>query len=242
MTKKQNKAVSVFSLFILLMSLTSCDYLRLRSVNKDLENKNCESARDKLLKGLKQNPDSMAYQYNLIFVSLCEENAGRALKQMDYVLSMEGEGAETSYSQESYSFATLFLKAYVLGEMGDVDEALAAYQEALVYRPTDIKVKQNMELLLQSNSGKSKKKKKGGKDSDSASANEEQEKGDKQADKIDQSEKDEKKLQEESQQKKPLSEKQIEQIMKEIDGDEKKVRSQGIEIKKSKGQKSEKNW
>lgn len=225
-------SIRLFFLFGFLM-LTSCEYWHLRSVTRDLKNKNCDHAKETTLKMLRSS-ESLVHHYNLIYVSLCEENLDRALKQMDYVISKQGSG---------FDFEALFLKAYVLGEMGNVDEALATYQEALVFKPTDIKIKQNMELLLQSNSGKSQKKKKDGKGDDSSNPDEKQEKGeDKKPSDADQTEHDEKQQQQESQQKKSLSQQQIEKIMKEIDSDEKKVRSQGIDIKKSKGQKSEKNW
>lgn len=219
-------------LLALILGLSGCDYLRLRSINKNIEKQNCAEARQKTLEGLKKSPASDQYHYNLIHVLLCEQSVDKALKQMDYVLSLE---------QSRFEYPTLFLKAYVLGQVGEVHPALETYQKALAFKP-EIKIKQNMELLLQSNAGKDQQKSKDGKGEDDSNPDDKKKEQDKKDSKADESEHDESQQQKESQQKKNLSEKQIQQIMKEIDSDEKRVRSQGVEIKKSKGQQSEKNW
>lgn len=216
------------------MASSSCDYLKLRSIAKDLENQNCESARKKVLNALRDEKNIEAYEYNFIHVLLCEQQRERAFKQMDYLLKQD----------TPYKFQINFIKAYVLGELGEIDQALQAYQKALYYRP-DVRVKQNMELLLKQNPGKGDKKKSGKESSEQGQDSQSSDKdsnGSKKPQEPDLSEHDEKEQQQESQQKKELSEKQVEQIMKEIDNDEKKVRSEGIEIKKSQGQKSDKNW
>lgn len=212
--------------------LSSCEYVRLRSIGRDLAKQHCESAKNKTLSALKNTKYPERYHYNLIHVFLCEEKVDLALKQTDYVLSL---------SDSPYRFPALFLKGYLLGQIGDVDLALDSYQQALQYQG-DIKIKQNMELLLQQNQGKSKKKDKDGKQQDSEKPDESKKDEDKKDQSANQTEHDEKQQQEESQKQKNLSEKQVQQIMKEIDNDEKRVRSQGIDIKKGKGQKSDKNW
>lgn len=225
--------IQVLFLWVVLgVSLSSCEYVRSRSIGRDLTNLHCESAKNKILEALKNTKHPEKYQYNLIHALLCEEKIEQALKQSDYVLSLSNSG---------YEYPTLFLKGYLLGQIGDVDKALDSYQKALVYK-ADIKIKQNMELLVQQNKGKSKKKDKSGKDKNSDRPEDSKKDEDKKDQGKNTSEHDEKQEQQESQKQKNLSKKQIEQIMKEIESDDKKVRSQGVDVKESKGQTSDKNW
>lgn len=231
------KFISTFLLVtIATIYLTHCSFIDSRTLKMALEKKSCEEAKVLLLEELKTNINSLKPQYNLIHAFMCSGDLVSAQKQIDTLLKTESP----------LIFELFFLKGYILGEIGEIDEALLAYQNALEVR-SDPRIKENMELLLKaSKSGKSGKKKKGkGKkqeesESDKNSEGDEED-PDKKNDNPDLNKPSNKKPKDN--QSKKMSQKQTEQIMKEIDGEEKKVRSQGLKIKSEKGSSNnDKNW
>lgn len=224
----------VFSVFVL-SSTSGCDYIDSRSFKTAMEQKNCEDAKNILLRTLKRDRNNKEAEYNLVHAFACAGDFISAQKQVDTAL----------LNESPYIYELNFLKGYILGEMGDVDEALMAYQKALEINP-DIRIKQNMELLLKDQqSGKSGKKKKGKNKDKSSESDKNSDEGDKNKDEENKkSNADQKNKQDPKEnQSKKMTQKQIEKIMKEIDGDEKKIRSQGLKVKSKKGGPSnEKNW
>lgn len=228
-----------FALIISVSLLSSCGYIESRSFKTALEQKNCLEAKNILLKSLKKDLNNDHAKYNLIHSFACAGDLDSANKQIDALLN---EGSK-------YKYELYFLKGYILGEMGDIDEALMAYQNALDIN-ADVKIKQNIELLLKDQqSGKSGKKKKGKnkkqKDSDPSDDQNDpnQDPEDQKQQNKDKKSSGEDQKKESQKQPKKMTDKQVEKIMKEIDGDEKKIRSQGLKIKSKKGgQNNEKNW
>jgi Ca-activated chloride channel homolog len=234
--KKSLRAYRVAFLILSLCAISGCDYLVSRSFHKALELKNCEEAKNILLRSLSKNLNDNSAKYNLVHAFVCSGDLPSAIKQIDALLK----------STTGYEFELNFLKGFLSGETGEIEQALRAYQNALDIK-SDTKIKQNMELLLkQERSGKSGKKSKGkGKDQKDS------ESGDKSEDEQQDPQKDGKDKQKEEKKDKDakdgkstkMTQKQIEKIMNEIDGDEKKVRSQGLKVKSKKGnESSEKEW
>ena len=214
--------------------LTSCGYIDVRNVNRFLKSEDCQSAEYLLLELLKKEPQSFKYSYNLIHSFLCKGELEQARKQVDVLLS-----ANTPHKYELF-----FLKGFILGELGQTSEALATYQKALDIKP-DVKIKQNMELLLkrskQGKKGKKSQKNKseGQESSGDQGSNAEDKPSPKSQPSNDNNENDDSS----SQEKKRMTKDQVEKIMKEIESNEKKVRSKGVRIKSKKGgESSGKNW
>lgn len=213
-----------------------CDYLSSRNLKLSFDQKKCTNARDSLLNELKDNHKDAIANYNLSFYFICNEELPLAIEHIGSIIA----------NGTPFEFELYFLKAFLLGKAGRIDEALLNYQYALEFKPANRDVKKNMELLLSgSKNGKGGKKSKGkGKqdkdsqaDNNSKGANEDPERDSKQKN-DEQNNRDPK----ESKSKK-MSQKQIEKIMKEINGDEKKIRSQGLKIKTKEGTgNNEKNW
>jgi tetratricopeptide (TPR) repeat protein len=221
---------------LLFLILSGCDYFKGKNFESALKQKNCDQAKSILLNMLKENPSNFKPKYNLIYSYVCAGDLPSALKQVDVLLKEE----------KKYAFELYFLKGYLNGEIEELDEALASYQKALEIH-ADTRVKQNMELLLkQQGGGKSGKKQKG------KGKKQEDSESDKNSDGSDSDSEKENKDPKSSKQKdqdpkdgnsKKMTQKQIEKIMNEIDGDEKKIRSQGLKIKDKKGSGSSgKNW
>lgn len=216
--------------------MTSCGYVDSRAFKMAIESKNCEEAKSILLSVLRKKSDNQDAAFNLVHTFMCAGDLVSAQKQVDALIR----------SKSPYLFELYFLKGYIAGEIGEVDDALLAYQKALDIK-TDQKIKKNMELLLQdSKSGKSGKKKKGkGKkqkdsqtDKNSKDNENDPEQKNENPDPNKPSDKDPK-----DEQSKKMTKKQTEKIMKEIDSEEKKVRSQGLKIKSKKGgSQNDKNW
>lgn len=221
---------------ILASSFFGCDYYESRNFKLAYEQNNCIEARKILLNTLKKDFNKYAPKFNLIHTYVCEGDLLLAVKQATALLADDVD----------HKFELYFIKAYLLGEMGEIAEALSNYQKALDIK-SDKRVQQNMELLLKgSGAGKSGKNKKGkGKKNDKSQSDEnsdgeesDPERKDQGSSKDDSSNKDPK-----NEQSKKMSQQQIQKIMKEIDGDEKKIRSQGLKIKSKKGNESSgKNW
>lgn len=234
-----NLNISFFNrgLFCFIMIfIFGCDYYQSRNFKLAYEQNNCVEARKILLNTLKKDFNKYAPKFNLIHTYICEGDLLLAVKQASALLADDVEN----------KFELYFIKAYLLGEMGEIDQALSNYQKALDIK-NDKRVQQNMELLLKgSGAGKSGKNKKGkGKKNDKSQSDEnsngedsDPERKDQGSSKDDSSNKDPK-----NEQSKKMSQQQIQKIMKEIDGDEKKIRSQGLKIKSKKGNESSgKNW
>lgn len=219
-----------------LVATIGCDYLVSRSFNKALELKNCDEAKNILLNAIKKNLNDINSKYNLVHSFVCSGDLPSAIKQIDALLK----------EPTSYKFELNYLKGFLLGELSEVEQALGAYQKALDIK-SDKKIKQNMELLLkQEQSGKSGKKSKGkGKDKDDSEAGDqsEGEQQDQDKDSKNKDSKDKKDKDPKDSKSNKMTQKQIEKIMNEIDGDEKKVRSQGLKVKSKKGnESSDKEW
>ncbi len=213
-----------------------CDFLESRNFKKSYDQNNCIEARKILLNSLKRDFNRYAPKFNLIHTYICEGELVQAVKQATALLNDNAD----------HKFELYFIKAYLQGEMGETEQALSTYQKALDIK-TDLRVQQNMELLLKdSNSGKSGKNKKGkGKKNDKSQSDDTSE-----GDESDPERKNKGSADEDLSSKDPknenskkMSKQQIQKIMKEIDGDEKKIRSQGLKIKSKKGNESSgKNW
>lgn len=216
--------------------LAQCNYLESRALKLAIEQQNCDQGKKIMLNALKKNLNNKVAKFNLIHTFLCSGDIPSALKQIDSLL----------LEQTGFEYELYYLKGFLLGETGEINEALASYQKALDLNQ-DVKIKQNMELLLkQQSSGKGGKGKKGkGKNQDQSQSeknsegkNEDPQRQSDQENSEPQNNKDPK-----NNQSKKMSQKQIQKIMKEIDGDEKKIRSQGLKIKTKKGNdSSDKDW
>ncbi len=236
MFKINNLKMCLLYFVFLGLFLPACSYMESRNFYSAYKQSNCEEARKILLNSLKKNFDQYAPKYNLIHTYICSGELNLAIKQINALLVDDGVD----------KFELYFMKGYLLGETGDLELALGAYQDALDIR-SDIKIKQNMELLLKGSKsgakgknkkGKGKKNDKSESDDDGKGDDSDPERKNKNPSDGDQSNKDPK-----NDSAKKMTKQQIQKIMKEIDGDEKKIRSQGIKIKTKKGGASDgKNW
>lgn len=229
------KSFRVASFLLAMLVVSGCNYLSSQAFKNALQTKNCEEAKSILLNTLRSDVNNEKADYNLVHAFVCSGDLAASIKQINALLK----------NKSPYAFELLFIKGYVLGEMGEIERALSAYQKALDIH-SDLRIKENMELLLkESKSGKSGKKKKGkgNKDQSETDKNEKGEQDDPEQKNNDSKESDPNDKDPKNNKSKKMSQKQIEKIMKEIDGDEKKIRSQGLKIKSKKGGGSnEKNW
>ncbi len=223
-------------LIFLVLSTIGCGYFESRAFRVAIEQKNCDIAKNLLLRSLKKDLNNQSAQYNLAQTFVCSGDLVSALKHIKILLK----------NNSAFQFELLYLQGFILGQTGEIDDALSSYQRALDIR-SNIEIKQNMELLLKnSKSGKKGKKKKGkGKNSDKSQAdkNADGEQKDPKRESKDPRSDSQSQQDPKNNKSQKMSQKQIEKIMKEIDSDEKKVRSQGLKIKSEKGgSSSEKNW
>lgn len=233
MKREYEAVIFIVRVYLGIFFLTSCSYIDTRSVNHLLKSEDCQSAKYLLLELLKKEPRSFKHSYNLIHSFLCQGELEQAKKQVDILLL-----AETPFQSE-----LLFLKGFILGELGQTLKALKTYQKALDIRP-DIKIKQNMELLLKkSKKGKKgKKSKKDKSEGQDSSGDQGSQSEDQQNPQNNPSEAPNEKEDQSSQDKKWMTKDQVEKIMKEIEANEQKVRSKGMRIKSKGKNESGKNW
>lgn len=202
-----------------------------------------EKGEKSFTEALLKDPHFEPARYNLAMSHLNQEQIHQAQKELDYIeLSKNKLGKDSLYR-------LYFAKAYVHSLIKNTDAALENYQKALGFKPDSTEIKKNIEILTlqaqqQPQSGKGDKKQKDQASSDQGEG-EPQDKGEKDSknksgkEKADQQEitgQDDKSLE-----KKKLSKRDVEQILKEIKKQESRVRSK--ENSKFKGQGVDgKNW
>ncbi len=193
-------------------------------------------------KALLENPENAIARYNLSIGNLHLEQLNDSLKELNALQKVYESNARFENSKELFN--VYFAKAFLLGLIQDVSEALNTYQKALRIDPSSLKVKNNIEILTQKGSGKkggdSNKKKEGEKKGGNEKTPD-KEKGE--SNKLDKNDKiqgqDDSSLK-----KKNLSKAELEQILKEIKDQESKVRAKENKKNKRKkgGARNEKTW
>jgi len=205
------------------------------------------SSKNAFVESLVLSPESLHTRYNLSLVDLKEERIASADKELDYLLKLLKNSQNFDKKNEEL-FKVLFAKAIIQTSLENIPGALKRYQEALELKPDSVSVKTNIELLLKNQSGKSgsdgEKSDKKGKKGDSKK-DQEQDGGDSK-DKKGEGEKpsDEtpKGRDDSTLKRKNLSEKEKDQILKEIKSQESKIRSKENSNKKKGEGVSGKAW
>lgn len=199
-----------------------------------------EAAKREFAKLLAKNPGHPIFKFNLGGVFLVEEDLTKARKMFEEINKMNGLPPEVA-------FATRFNLGFLMASEAQFEEALEHYQAALDINPQSVEVKTNIELLIQ-------QKKQGGGDD----KNKKKDKSDKEGDdkkgegeEPDDKEKgDDKPMTNKNEDYKPevdgknMKEKDVKDILDELQKDEQKIRAKhnkDNKRKKGKGQ-SGNNW
>jgi Ca-activated chloride channel family protein len=160
---------------------------------------------------LSELPFSPEIHYNLGRTFFENKEYDKAQKEAKIAAKYAPEKSETK-------FQALFLQGASLGEAKKVDEAIAAYQEALEIKPDSVEVKTNIELLTQQQQG-------GG-------GGEDQQQQQQQGDGKDQKQDPNQGQQQQQQQKQPkpfksdeLNKKDVENILDELERQEEEIRA-----------------
>lgn len=117
-----------------------------RSGLKKFQQKSFFPAYQDFLKALENDPFNPEVQLNIARTFEANEEWPKAEKAYRGALKIFNEKSQRR-------FEVLFNLAGVLGKQKRIDEALAAYQQALEIEPDSIEVKTNIELLWQSGGG-----------------------------------------------------------------------------------------
>ena len=103
-------------------------------------------AHDEFTKLLGEKPFSRILQYNLGFSFIAVEEVEKAVKMYKELLKYQPLPPEIEFASH-YNLGTLN------GMLGNLDEALNHYQEALTFDPDSKKIKTNIELLFKGEGG-----------------------------------------------------------------------------------------
>ncbi len=237
------------SLFILLLASCSKPSLLNNEGVLDMYFEKYRSSKDAFVESLVLSPESLHTRYNLSLVDLKEERIASADKELDHLLKLLRNSQSFDKKNEEL-FKVLFAKAIIQTSLENIPGALTRYQEALGLKPDSISVKNNIELLLKNQSGKSgsdgeksdKKGKKGDskkekdKDQDGGDSKDKKGEGDNPSDETPKGRDDS------TLKRKNLSEKEKDQILKEIKSQESKIRSKENSNKKKGEGVSGKAW
>ena len=224
--------MKVLKILFLSLALVSCSKTSVLN-NKgvlDLYFENYEEAKNSFLKALVLEPESALVRYNMSLVDISEERLALADKELSYL--EKRVWASKDYKNKPQDlFKILFAQAFLKTMLKDIPGALKKYQDCLELNPKSKEVKKNIELLLSGQSGQSgpqgqkdesKKESKEG-DKESQAKNEGDKKDD--SDGKEKAQKDPKGRDDSTLKRKNLSEKEIDQILKEIKNQESKIRA-----------------
>ena len=209
-----------------------------------VERKDPVQARQSFLNALLENPGSKVFRYNLSISNIVNEQLKEALNEIN---ALEGLYKKKEIKKSDYDdlFKIYFAKGFLYGLIQKTDDALEYYQKALRIKPDSLKVKQNIELLVQ------KKRSQKGEDGepsyeegeDGEEIGDPDKKGDKDKSAGEQNAEEKTKGEEESLKRKNLTKEEIEQILKEIKNQESKVRAKESQKNRNKkGAGNEKPW
>lgn len=196
-------------------AVTVKSYIRNREGVGSFNRKNYFQAYQKFLKAMEDDPLSPELQMNI--GRTFEENEEWPKAEQAYHAALKLLPATSPLRFEAW-----FNLAGALAKQKKIDEALAAYQEALAIDPESIEVKTNIELLFQGGGG-------GGGDSKDQNQQQQQQQGG-------QGQNQEQQPQDQQQQKKPksfqsqeLSQDDVKRILDEIKNQEQNIRAQDYE-------------
>ena len=239
------------SLFILLLASCSKPSLLNNEGVLDMYFEKYRSSKDAFVESLVLSPESLHTRYNLSLVDLKEERIASADKELDHLLKLLRNSQSFDKKNEEL-FKVLFAKAIIQTSLENIPGALTRYQEALGLKPDSISVKNNIELLLKNQNGKSgsdgeksdkkgkkgdsKKEKEKDKDQDGGDSKDKKGEGDNPSDETPKGRDDS------TLKRKNLSEKEKDQILKEIKSQESKIRSKENSNKKKGEGVSGKAW
>ncbi len=218
-------ALILISMFSAVAQATSVQsYMRNREGLSEFEKESYFSAYKAFVKAIEEDPMNPELQLNLARTFEANEQYEQAEQSYRAALSLLPKDSKLR-------FEALFNWAGVLAKLSRIDEALAAYQQALEMDPDSIEVKTNIELLWQGGGG--------GGDGESKNQQEqgEQEKGQGQSQQP-QQEKKQKKPKFESQE---LSPQNVKRILDEIKNQEQNIRAQEYD-KGAKDSPKAKDW
>lgn len=227
-------SVKLFFLAILPFSILSCSkasYLNNRGV-MEAYFEDFKGSKEFFLEALTLEPNYFEARYNLALADMTQEQLAQAYKELDYLEAelLKSENLKPELKAKSL-FQIYFAKAFIKGLLGEIPKALDFYQKSLEIAPNSKEVKKNIELLLQGQKGESGQKQ--GEDESDQSGKEGEEKSDKSkkgdeskdSEGEKESDKDIKGRDDKTLKRKNLSQKEVNQILKEIKKQESEIRS-----------------